>query len=259
MYHDIFSNIPSASIPRSAAMYHISKQSFIQHLITINESNLNVLTVSELLNNKKNNTISLTFDDGWAGAFNIAMPILKEFGCRCTYFITKDFVGCEGFIDEKKIIMATEAGMEIGVHGTTHRMLSNCSKDEIIWEFTNCKEYLESLTGQKVVSGSIPGGDWNETIASCVSIAGLKIFCNSKPGINLSNTDLFNLKRIPIKENTSDSDIKRYCQYNISKDLIKSAIYQLPRRLLGMKRYSNLRRWILSEKNNDTTTEIFKP
>ena len=258
MYHDIFSNIPSASIPRSAAMYHISKQSFIQHLITINESNLNVLTVSELLNNKNNNTISLTFDDGWAGAFNLAMPTLKEFGYRCTYFITKDFVGREGFIDEKKIIMAAEAGMEIGVHGTTHRMLSNCSKDEIIWEFINCKEYLESLTGQKVVSGSIPGGDWNETIASCVSIAGLKIFCNSKPGINLSNTNLFNLKRIPIKENTSDSDIQRYSQYNISKELIKSALYQIPRRLLGMKRYSNFRRWLLGEKNN-RMNEIFNP
>ena len=258
MYHDIYSDITAAHIPRSAAMYHIPKQSFIKHLTTIKESKLSVLTVSELLDRKKSSTISLTFDDGWAGAFNIAMPILKEFGYRCTYFITKDFVGREGFIDEKKIIMAAEAGMEIGVHGTTHRMLSNCSKDEIIWEFTNCKEYLESLTGQKVVSGSIPGGDWNETIASCASDAGLKIFCNSNPGINLSNTNLFNLKRIPIKENTSDSDIQRYCQYNIYKELIKPALYQIPRRLLGMKRYSNFRRWLLGEKNN-RMNEIFDP
>ena len=258
MYHDIYSDITAAHIPRSAAMYHIPKQSFVKHLTTIKESKLSVLTVSELLDRKKRSTISLTFDDGWAGAFNIAMPILKEFGYRCTYFITKDFVGREGFIDEKKIIMAAEAGMEIGVHGTTHRMLSNCSKDEIIWEFTNCKEYLESLTGQKVVSGSIPGGDWNETIVSCASEAGLKIFCNSNPGINLSNTNLFNLKRIPIKENTSDSDIQRYCQYNIYKELIKSALYQIPRRLLGMKRYSNFRRWLLGEKNN-SMNEIFDP
>ena len=103
MYHDIYSDIPAAHIPRSASMYHISKQSFIQHLVTVKESNLNVLTVSELLNNKKNNTISMTFDDGWKGAFNIAMPILKEFGYRCTYFITKDFIGHEGFVKEKNI------------------------------------------------------------------------------------------------------------------------------------------------------------
>ena len=45
-------------------------------------------------------SIFITFDDGWEGAFNIAMPILKEFGYRCTYFITKDFIGHEGFVKE---------------------------------------------------------------------------------------------------------------------------------------------------------------
>jgi len=167
MYHDVFSISPAPFIPRSAAMYHISKQSFIQHLAIIKKSTLNVRGVSEILDNNDKNSISITFDDGWEGAFNIAMPILKDFGYRCTYFITKDFIGREGFIDEKGIMMASEAGMEIGVHGTTHRMLSNCSNDEIIWEFSHCKQYLESLTGQKVVSASMPGGDWNKIIASC--------------------------------------------------------------------------------------------
>jgi len=240
-------------------MYHISKQSFIKHLAIIKKSTLNVVGVSETLDNTDKNSISISFDDGWEGAFNIAMPILKEFGYRCTYFITKDFIGREGFVDEKMIRMAAVAGMEIGVHGTTHRMLSNCSNDEIIWEFTNCKQYLESIIGQKVVSASMPGGDWNEIIASCAKKAGLKLLCRSKLGLNIPSTNLFNLKRIPIKESTSDSDIERYCQHNISKELIKSALYQLPKRILGMKRYSNFRRWVLGENNNTTTTEIFKP
>ena len=91
MYHDVFSDSPASFIPRSSAMYHISKQSFIQHLAIIKKSTLNVLTVSEYLDNKEKNSISITFDDGWAGAFNIAMPLLKEFGYKCTYFISKDF------------------------------------------------------------------------------------------------------------------------------------------------------------------------
>ena len=258
MYHDVFSDSPAPFIPRSSAMYHISKQSFIQHLAIIKKSTLNVLTVSEYLDNKEKNSISITFDDGWKGAFNIAMPILKEFGYRCTYFITKDFIGREGFVDEKNIIMIAEAGMEIGVHGTSHRMLSYCSIDEIIWELSNCKRYLESLTGQKVISASMPGGDWNETIASCAKEAGLKILCSSRPGLNVLNTNLFNLRRIPIKENTSETAIGRYCQYNISLEILKSALYQIPRRLLGMKRYSNFRRWLLGEKNN-RMNEIFNP
>ena len=259
MYHDVFFDSPAPFIPHSSAMYHISKQSFIQHLATIKKSTLNVLTVSELLDNNDKNSISISFDDGWEGAFNIAMPILKEFGYRCTYFITKDFIGREGFVDEKMIIMATEAGMEIGVHGTTHCMLSNCSNDEIIWEFTNCKQYLESITGQKVVSASMPGGDWNKIIASCAKKAGLKLLCSSKLGLNGPSTNLFNLKRIPIKGSTSNSDLERYCQQNVSKELMKSALYQLPKRILGMKRYSHFRRWVLGENDNATKNEIFKP
>jgi len=259
MYHDVFSDNTAPFIPRSSAMYHISKKSFIQHLTIIKKSPLNVLGVSEILENKEKNSIFITFDDGWEGAFNIAMPILKDFGYRCTYFITKDFIGREGFIDEKGIMMASEAGMEIGVHGTTHRMLSHCSNDEIIWEFTNCKQYLESIIGQKVVSASMPGGDWNEIIAFCAKKAGLKLLCSSKLGLNVPSTNLFNLKRIPIKRNTSGSDVLRYCQHNISRELIKSALFKLSKQILGMKRYSNFRRWVLGENNNTTTAEIFKP
>jgi len=258
MYHDVFSESPAPFIPRTSAMYHISKQSFIQHLAIIKKSTLNVMNVSEILDNNDKNSMSITFDDGWEGAFNIAMPILKEFGYRCTYFITKDFIGREGFIDEKGIMMASESGMEIGVHGTTHRMLSNCSNDEIIWEFKSCKQYLESLTGQKVVSASMPGGDWNDIIASCAKKAGLKLLCTSKLGLNGPGTNLFNLRRIPIKRNTSERAIGRYCQYEISMELIKSTLYQLPRRFLGMKRYSNFRRWLLGEKNRNSI-EIYKP
>ena len=64
MYHDVFSDNPAPFIPRSSAMYHISKKSFIQHLTIIKKSPLNVLGVSEILENKEKNSIFITFDDG---------------------------------------------------------------------------------------------------------------------------------------------------------------------------------------------------
>ena len=256
MYHDIFFKSPAVFIPRSSNMYHIPEQSFIEHLNNIKKSKLNVVELPNLL--ASNDSISLTFDDGWIGAFNIGIPLLKEFGFKSTFFITKDFVGRRGFVDEKGIIMASEAGMEIGLHGTSHRMLSNCSNDEIIWEFRNCMEYLESLTGQNIISASMPGGDWNKNIASCAKNAGLKNLCISSPGINYSYTNPYKLLRMAIKDNTSGSDINRYCNKNISKELIKSSFYNLPKGLLGMKKYSKLRRWVLRE-NKDNNIEIFKP
>ena len=257
MYHDIFLQSPRTFIPKSSNMYHISEQNFINHLNQLKISKLNVVPLSELL--VEGNSMSLTFDDGWRGAFNIGLPILEDFGFKCTYFITKDFIGSRGFIDEEGIIRASEAGMEIGVHGTTHRMLSNCSNDEIVWEFSNCKKYLESLTGQNIISASMPGGDWNKNIASCVKRAGFKNLCSSEPGINYSHSDSFKLHRVAIKDGTTVADINRYCNNNIYKELIKSGLYNLPKKLLGMKKYSNLRRWILGDFRDNESSEIFKP
>ena len=105
----------------------------------------------------------------------------------------------------------------------------------------------------------MPGGDWNDMIASCAEKAGLKLLCTSKLGLNVPSTNLFNLRRIPIKRNTSDSDVLRYCNYNITIEYLKSKLYQIPRRILGMKRYSNFRRWILGDVKNNKSSEIFKP
>jgi peptidoglycan/xylan/chitin deacetylase (PgdA/CDA1 family) len=258
MYHDIYQKDPVSGIPRSAAMYHVPKDVFTQHLIAIKASGRRVITASESLDGSDGDTVILTFDDGWRGAFETALPLLMEFGFKATFFITQDFVGRKGFCDQRLILDAAGAGMEVGVHGKTHRMLSSCSRAEIKLELSACKEYLESLLHQPIVSASMPGGDWNEIIASCAKEVGLKMLCTSRPGINNPKVSLFNLRRIAIRENTSTSDIRRYCSYNVQRELLRWSFLQLPRAALGMRQYTLLRRWLLGEQQN-MNSELFKP
>ena len=91
MFHDIYHLEPLSTIPRSASMYHISEEDFIRNLQIIKTSGLNVLSASDF-NNFQNNSIIITFDDGWKGSYEIALPILKEFGLNATFFVTKDFI-----------------------------------------------------------------------------------------------------------------------------------------------------------------------
>jgi hypothetical protein len=104
----------------------------------------------------------------------------------------------------------------------------------------------------------MPGGDWNEGIASCAKEAGLEMLCTSKPGINALDDPLFNLSRMAIRASTTASDIQRYCSYNIRKELLRWIILQLPRLALGMQRYTLLRRRLLGEKKG-AGSELFKP
>ena len=80
----------------------------------------------------------------------------------------------------------------------------------------------------------------------------------SCPGINYFSKPLLNLKRISIRENTDIADIQRYCDYNIKRELVREAIFQIPRWTLGMKRYSLLRRIIIGEKS-DSINQVFEP
>jgi peptidoglycan/xylan/chitin deacetylase (PgdA/CDA1 family) len=257
-YHDIYGKEPAPWLPRSAAMYHVSRDLFAQHLLAIKTSGRRVITAGEYLNDGDSDSVIVTFDDGWRGALEMAVPMLKEFGFQATFFITQDFVGRQGFCDQHLILEAAKAGMEIGVHGRTHRMLSSCSREEVIWELSTCKEFLESLLRQQIVSSSMPGGDWSEEIAACAKEVGLETLCTSRPGVNGLDASLFNLSRVSIRESTSASDIRRYCGYNVQKESLRWAILQLPRLVLGMKRYSLLRRRLLGEKQG-MKGELFNP
>ena len=48
------------------------------------------------------------------------------------------------------------------------------------------------------------------------------------------------------------------CKYKIKRELIRETIFQFPRRTLGIKRYSLLRRMLFGEKS-DSINKIFEP
>src|SRR5512133_1982186 len=115
-YHDIYSLKPQSCAPPTAAMYHVSAQHFREQLGAIQKSGRRVITASEYSEARAEKTVAITFDDGWSGAFEIALSLLQETGFKATFFITRDFVCCDGCCIEEDIVRAAKAGMEIGVH-----------------------------------------------------------------------------------------------------------------------------------------------
>ena len=247
MYHDVYLTQSAPNIPRSASLYHLSLEAFAAQITSIKESKVPASTVSGLAERNSGDHLVITFDDGWRGAFEFALPLLLRHGLTATFYITRDYVGRENFVDRDGIAQAARAGMEIGAHGTTHRLLSELPDQEVQAEFSECKTFLESIIDGPVISASVPGGDCNARFRSCAGQAGFRTLCTSRPGLVRSGGDLLNLNRIAIRESTSLADIQRYCRFNVRKEKIRSALYQIPHRVLGMKRYSQLRRRLLGE------------
>jgi len=255
MYHDIYETEVQSNIPNSASVYHISRKKFADHLAAIKASGRMVITPREYQTGFSHDSVLITFDDGWRGAFEIGLPLLQDFGWKATFFITRDFVGKESFCDREMILRAFEAGMEIGVHGTTHRMLPHCTMEEIEWELESCKVFLEKLLGTRLESTSIPGGATSPEIITCAKRLGFKYLCTSHPSVNRSPIAPFKLGRVAIRDGTTRSDIERYCGYQISPEITRWALFEIPRRILGMKNYSLVRRWL----KGDNSQELFQP
>ena len=76
MYHDLYNSTPLSSIPRSATMYHVSKENFKRHLNIIKTSGRKVLSaldnnnfqVEEYIDEIEENgfefkSVNMTFDN----------------------------------------------------------------------------------------------------------------------------------------------------------------------------------------------------
>ena len=251
MYHDVFRTRPTLGLSKHTRIYHVSARLFAKHLDVIQSSGRRVLAVGDCLTSGKasGDAVVLTFDDGWQGTCDVAVPLLLERGWRATIFVTKDFVGRSGFVSASTLRAVADAGMEIGVHGVTHRMLSGCSRAEVVEEFRACREYLESLLGRAVQQASAPGGDTTPTVVDGAIEAGLQSLSTSRPGINSPNTPLFDLRRVAIKEDSSADDVSRFCRFRLGRERARWMLMQMPRTLLGMERYAMVRRWLLDGAN----------
>lgn len=108
--------------------------------------------------------VVITFDDGLLDNYTNAYPILKEFGLKAYFFILVGRIGAEGYMNWEQIKELRDAGMTIGSHGMTHRILTTLKKEEIEYELKASKRFLEDNLGHRVDCLSIPRGFYNKDI-----------------------------------------------------------------------------------------------
>ena len=105
-YHDLAEDLPETAM-------RIRTSKFRKQMETIRQSGIKVLTLDEFTAWKKGdakipeNSILITFDDGWKSVYTDAYPILKEFGFPFTIFLYKNYVDGGG-----KAL--TEGGLRVG-------------------------------------------------------------------------------------------------------------------------------------------------
>jgi peptidoglycan/xylan/chitin deacetylase (PgdA/CDA1 family) len=91
--------------------------------------------------------VVITFDDGWATTYTVALPILKKYGYTATLFVTTDLIGSSRQALTWQQVKALEASgvIDVQCHTRTHPNLADP-------EDRNIKEYLAFLKDELVDS-----------------------------------------------------------------------------------------------------------
>lgn len=107
--------------------------------------------------------VAITFDDGFQDFYNVALPILADFGFKATMFVISKFArnarnlldgaACMGW---KELRDCQSYGIEIGSHTATHPVLQQLSPQQVDEELESSRKEIEDELGGAVRSFSFP-------------------------------------------------------------------------------------------------------
>jgi peptidoglycan/xylan/chitin deacetylase (PgdA/CDA1 family) len=141
--------------------------------------------------------VVITFDDGYADLYNVAMPLLNRYGFSATAYIVPDFVGRPGYISWGQLNELNE-GFEIGAHTMDHVDLA-IQTSAIAWrQIDQSRTVLRQRTGRPVNTFAYPSGRFNAAVAKQVAEAGFSSAVTTNFGSRFAAKDLITLPRVRV-------------------------------------------------------------
>ena len=153
--------------------------------------------------------IVCTFDDGYAGLYNYALPILSKYGFSATVFICTSLIGKDNkwnnkdsksrmHLNMEELSTLNNQGWEIASHGVHHYNFLKLTDIELEYEIKQSKEQIDDLFGPSDCF-AYPYGANNAYLQQCVALCYKYAFAVNQGGTSLS-ADAHQLRRYSISE-----------------------------------------------------------
>lgn len=126
--------------------------------------------------------VLITFDDGYVGVGEHAVPVLRELGLPSVLYVPADRVGATSdwlepglrhpLMGAADLRAVREAGMAIGAHASDHCDLRGLSDADLDVQVGEARRHQESVVGAPVRSFAFPYGHHDERARAAVREAG---------------------------------------------------------------------------------------
>jgi peptidoglycan/xylan/chitin deacetylase (PgdA/CDA1 family) len=130
--------------------------------------------------------VHLTFDDGNASDFEIALPALLERKMTATFFVCAGRVGTRGYLDASRLRYLLNAGMRVGSHGMHHVDWRKLGDAELRTEISDARDKLQDICGSRIDQVSIPFGSYDRRVLTKLKSEPFRHVYTSGRGLALS-------------------------------------------------------------------------
>jgi len=212
LFHRVTDAIPEDGITISTARFRAIIQALRDHYRPVSLSHL--LDHIQQKQPWPPRTVVITFDDGYRDNYELAAPILAEYGVHATFFVLADMIGTDrvlpweehlrgriAWMDWNQVRELHALGFEVGSHTLTHPNLGVVSGEAAWEEISESKKKLEDQLGVKADLFAYPFGrreNLTEENRDLVRRAGYRCCCSAFGGFATLTTSPFDLARIPV-------------------------------------------------------------
>ncbi len=174
---------------------------FEQQMLTLKNAGYKFIHPSEINDFLKDESdqkyVVVSFDDGYRTFYSYTYPIIKKHGIKSVNYIIYNFIGRQNNMDAYMIEQLVKDGLvEIGSHTLNHPDITSISEEQLKSEIIESKNLLEKRFNTKVTSFCYPYGYYNEKTFPFVNEAGYLTAVTTKEGSQISENNLFEIKRI---------------------------------------------------------------
>lgn len=202
------------SIDNSGSVISTTPEKFREQMEHLSESGFRVISLKEITKHICENwpfpsrSVAITFDDGFKNVYDVAYPVLKEFGFQATVFLVPGYCGRNNqwdrqprgiptldLLDWDEILEMANNGIDFGAHTMTHPDLSEISLERVTEEIGHSRSVIQNHLGKDVLFFAYPYGKQTDQIRSVTKdqFCGA---CSARLGFVTLQSDVYSLPRI---------------------------------------------------------------
>ena len=147
---------------------------FEAHLQYLTKEGYKVVSVEELVSLLQNGgnldkVIAMSFDDGYRNNHTDALPLLKKYNAKASFYVVHRDIGKTIYMDDDRLLDLLANGMEIGSHTINHAPLALIDPKYLPWEVGSAKKFIEKNLDGYILKGiAYPNGGYNAKVIEAV-------------------------------------------------------------------------------------------